>query len=152
MNQPKPPIAQRREDNLRQGRPARAGFPWRDGELDGLLEAYGRGISVDRLAERLERQVSDIVRQLTQAGVMGAERSAGHEQIPATKSAPSGSQPASKSKPMGNRRGATPLPQDGTAAMHEGLRRKVRPLVVDDAPGPKYDEMIRRFGAVGDQD
>lgn len=31
-------------------------------------------------------------------------------------------------------------------------RRSARRLVVDDAPGPKYQEMLDRFGAIGDND
>lgn len=44
------------------------------------------------------------------------------------------------------------LQPEGAGPDYSLSRRFTRPLIVDSAPGPKYEEMLRRFGAIGDVD
>jgi hypothetical protein len=144
----------RRDRNLREGRPARTFFPWTQTEREALTQAFAEGLPIEDIANMLERSPTSITVQLVKAGLLEEDESDQH-QNPAVPSLG-----AEKAKDPGTARSRHGQEADRektawTGRISEGpdyaqMRRNTRPLVVDSAPGPADNEMVKRFGADGD--
>ena len=61
---PNQPLEERRAENLERGRPRNAGLPWTDDERALVRSEYLSGMSVEKLAAKLQRSAAAIVAEV----------------------------------------------------------------------------------------